>query len=109
MATSSPPSRLSSRRLPRIGVPDPVRDAAATFRMQREPCGRRIFVGGGMVLSLVTVYLVLREPIFEDQHRIEKILPQVCTQLTEMEALGQEVRGLSTTAAAPVPYGTELE
>ncbi|NOZ17813.1 MAG: type II secretion system protein M, partial [Betaproteobacteria bacterium] len=36
MATSSP-SSSASRRLPRIGVPDSVRDAATTFWMQREP------------------------------------------------------------------------
>ncbi|MDF6734678.1 type II secretion system protein GspM, partial [Escherichia coli] len=86
MATSSPSSsRSASRRLPRIGVPDSVRDAATTFWMQREPRERRILAGGGVVLLLVIVYLVLWEPAFEGQRRIEKALPQMRSQLAEME------------------------
>ena len=102
MATSSP-SSSASRRLPRIGVPDSVRDAATTFWMQREPRERRILAGGGAILVLVILYLLLWEPAFEGQRRIEKALPQMRSQLAEMETLGQEARGLSAIAAAPVP------
>ena len=107
MATSSPSS--TSRRLPRIGVPDSVRDAATTFWNQREPRERRILAGGGVILLLVILYLLLWEPAFEGQRRIEKALPQMRTQLAEMEALGQEARALSAIAAAPVPHGAELQ
>jgi type II secretory pathway component PulM len=74
MATSSP-SSSASRRLPRIGVPDSVRDAATTFWMQREPRERRILAGGGAILVLVILYLLLWEPAFEGQRRIEKARP----------------------------------
>ena len=110
MATSSPSSSASgARRLPRIGVPDSVRDTVTTFWMQREPRERRILAGGGAILVLVIIYLVLWDPAFEGQRRIEKALPQMRSQLAEMETLGQEARGLSAIAAAPVPHGAELQ
>jgi general secretion pathway protein M len=57
MATSSNASNASAarRRLPRIGVPDAVRDAATAFWMQREPRERRILAGGGAILALVLI------------------------------------------------------
>ncbi|WP_231408665.1 type II secretion system protein GspM [Ralstonia solanacearum] len=111
MATSSNASNASAarRRLPRIGVPDALRDAATAFWMQREPRERRILAGGGAILLLVIVYLLFWEPAFEGRRRIEKALPEMRGQLAEMETLGQEAHELSAIAAAPVPHGNDLQ
>ncbi len=111
MATSSNASNASAgrRRLPRIEVPDALRDAVAAFWMQREPRERRILAGGGAILLLVIVYLLFWEPAFEGRRRIEKALPEMRGQLAEMETLGQEARELSAIAATPVPRGNDLQ
>jgi general secretion pathway protein M len=111
MATSSNASNASAarRRLPRIGVPDAVRDAATAFWMQREPRERRILAGGGAILALVLIYLLFWEPAFDGRRKIEKALPEMRSQLAEMETLGQEARGLSAITATPVPHGNDLQ
>lgn len=111
MATSPNASNASAarRRLPRIGVPDALRDAVAAFWMQREPRERRILAGGGAILLLVIIYLLFWEPAFEGRRRIEKALPEMRGQLAEMETLGQEARELSAIAATPVPHGNDLQ
>ncbi|MDQ0142732.1 type II secretion system protein M [Cupriavidus necator] len=83
----------------RPSVPQAWRERFDAFWSARNPREQAILAGGAAVLALVLGYLVLWEPAAEGRERAARNLPQLRTDLAEMETLAQEARGLKATPA----------
>ena len=102
-AKRSPGARArAAERLARLRprVPQRWQERFDAFWSARNPREQAILAGGSAVLALVIGYTVLWEPAAEGRAKLQRSLPQLRSDLAEMETLAQEARGL---AASPAP------
>lgn len=61
---------------------------------------RSILIGGAAVLGIALLYLVAFEPAWAGRQKIARELPQLRTQVAQMDALSSEARRISGMAGA---------
>lgn len=75
-------------------------DALRRFWSARLPRERRILAAGAVLLILLALWLLLVEPAAEARARWQKTLPDLRSQLAQMQAISSEVANLPAPAAS---------
>jgi general secretion pathway protein M len=83
-----------------------LKESSLAFWQERKPRERATLLIGAAVVLVALFYALVIAPAIEARQELEKSLPSLRQQATELQALSQEAVQFGSTGAAPPPAPT---